>query len=115
VEEAMSSLEALGVRPAELDALIAEASKPVLVEFWAPWCGMCRLMAPSLVKLRAELGDLVEIVALNVEEAQEAAVSRSVLSLPTIIGFQGGREVKRIQGMISYVNLLAETRALAAQ
>ena len=111
----MSSLVDISVSPADLDSLIAEAAKPVLVEFWAPWCGSCRLMAPSLIKLRAELGDAVEIVALNVEEAQEAAVARNVLSLPTIVAFRGGKEVKRIKGMISYANLLAETRALTVQ
>jgi thioredoxin 1 len=111
----MSSLGDIGVGPADLDALIAESAKPVLVEFWAPWCGTCRLIAPSLIKLRAELGDTVEIVTLNVQEAQDAAVARNVLSLPTIVAFQGGREVKRINGMISYANLLAEARALAGQ
>jgi thioredoxin 1 len=112
VEEAMSSLAGIGVRPADLDALIAEAAKPLLVEFWAPWCGTCRLMAPSLVKLRAEVSDAVEIVTLNVEEGQDAALAHNVLSLPTVIAFCGGAEVKR---MISYANLLAATRALAGQ
>jgi thioredoxin 1 len=111
----MSSLVDISVRPADLDSLIAEAAKPVLVEFWAPWCGGCRLMAPSLIKLRAELGDAVEIVALNVEEAQDAAVARNVLGLPTILAFRAGKEVKRIKGVISYANLLAETQALSVQ
>ena len=111
----MSAFEDIAIRAADLDALIAEAVKPVVVEFWAPWCGMCRLMAPSLMKLKAELGGAVEVVALNVEDAQAAAAARNVLSLPTILAFQGGKEVKRIKGMISYANLLAETRALTVQ
>jgi thioredoxin 1 len=115
MEETMSSLVDISVRPADLDSLIAEAAKPVLVEFWAPWCGSCRLMAPSLIKLRDELGDAVDIVALNVEEAQDAAVARNVLSLPTILAFRGGKEVKRIKGVVSYANLLAETQALSVQ
>jgi thioredoxin 1 len=115
MEETMSSLVDISVRPADLDSLIAEAAKPVLVEFWAPWCGSCRLMAPSLIKLRDELGDAVDIVALNVEEAQDAAVARNVLSLPTIVAFRAGKEVKRIKGVISYANLLAETQALSVQ
>jgi thioredoxin 1 len=115
VEETMSGLVDISLRPAELDSLIAETAKPVLVEFWAPWCGSCRLMAPSLIKLRAELGAAVEIVALNVADAQDAAVARNVLSLPTIVAFRAGREVKRIKGLVSYANLLAETRSLAAQ
>jgi thioredoxin 1 len=115
MEETMSSLVDISVRHADLDSLIAEAAKPVLVEFWAPWCGSCRLMAPSLIKLRDELGDAVDIVALNVEEAQDAAVARNVLSLPTIVAFRAGKEVKRIKGVISYANLLAETQALSVQ
>jgi thioredoxin len=115
MEKTMSGLVDISVRPADLDSLIAEAAKPVLVEFWAPWCGSCRLMAPSLIKLRDELGDAVDIVALNVEEAQDAAVARNVLSLPTIVAFRAGKEVKRIKGVISYANLLAETQALSVQ
>jgi len=109
----MSSLAEMGVRPADLGALIAGATKPVVVEFWGPWCGACRLMAPSLTKLREELGDAVEIVILNVEEGQDAALAHNVASLPTLIAFRDGAEVKRINGMISYANLLAEVRRLA--
>jgi thioredoxin 1 len=111
----MTSLTDIGVLPVDLDALIAESAKPLLVEFWAPWCGTCRLMAPSMIKLRAEQGDVVEIVTLNVEEGPEAALAHNVLSLPTVIAFRGGAEVRRLNGMVSYANLLAETRALAAQ
>jgi thioredoxin-like negative regulator of GroEL len=110
----MSSLADLGVLPVDLDALIAESAKPLLVEFWAP-CGTCRLMAPSMIKLRVEQGDVVEIVTLNVEEGPDAALTHNVLSLPTVIAFRGGAEVRRLNGMVSYANLLAETRALAAQ
>jgi thioredoxin 1 len=111
----MSSLADLGVLPVDLDALIAESAKPLLVEFWAPWCGTCRLMAPSMIKLRVEQGDVVEIVTLNVEEGPDAALTHNVLSLPTVIAFRGVAEVRRLNGMVSYANLLAETRALAAQ
>jgi thioredoxin len=111
----MSGLVDLGVRPADLGALIAQSAKPLLVEFWAPWCGTCRLMAPSLTRLRAEHGDAVEVVTLNVEEGQDEARAHNVLSLPTVIVFRGGSEVKRINGMISYANLVVETRALTDQ
>ena len=110
----MDSLGEMSVRPDDLGALIARASKPVIVEFWGPWCGTCRLMAPSLAKLRAELREAVEIVTVNVEEGQDTALAHNVVSLPTLIAFRNGEEVKRIKGMISYANLLAEAQRLAS-
>ena len=110
----MSGLADMGISPANLDALIAGA-KPVLVEFWGPWCGTCRLLAPSLTRLRAEFGDAVEIVTLNVEEGQDTALAHNVRSLPTIVAFRDGAEVKRINGLMSYANLVAEMKAIAGQ
>jgi thioredoxin len=110
----MDSLGEMSVRPDELGALIARVGKPLIVEFWGPWCGMCRLMAPSLAKLRAEFGEAVEVVTLNVADGQDTAVAHNVASLPTLIAFRNGKEVKRIKGMISYANLLAEAQRLAS-
>ena len=110
----MESLAELGIEPASLDAFVAAAQRPLMVEFWAPWCGTCRLMAPSLAKLKTEMDGTVDVLTVNVEVGQDTALAHDVLSLPTIIAFSGGKEVSRIHGMKSYANLLAAARDLSA-
>jgi len=67
------------------------ASKPVLVDFWAEWCGPCRMIQPSLEELSEELGDQVEIVKLNIDENPEAPGRYGVRGIPTMILFKDGR------------------------
>ncbi len=109
----METLDSLGIEPASLDQRVAAAHRPMLVEFWAPWCGTCRLMAPSLARLKTEMEGAVDVVTVNVEAGQDIAQAQGVLSLPTIIAYSGGREVSRIHGLKSYANLLAAARELA--
>ena len=66
------------------------ATKPVLVDFWAEWCGPCRIIAPSLEELSAELGDRVQIVKLNIDENPEAPTKYGVRGIPTMILFKNG-------------------------
>ncbi len=81
---------------------VLQSPTPVLVDFWAPWCGPCKAMAPALEKLAEELGDQVKIVKCNVDEAQELASSLSVLSIPTFVLFSGGQEKARVSGAVPY-------------
>ena len=67
------------------------ASKPVLVDFWAEWCGPCRMIAPALEELSDELGDRVEIVKLNIDENPEAPSKYGVRGIPTMILFKDGQ------------------------
>ncbi|HEV2866660.1 MAG TPA: thioredoxin [Allosphingosinicella sp.] len=67
------------------------SEKPVLVDFWAEWCGPCRMIAPALEELSAELGDRVEIVKLNIDENPEAPTRYGVRGIPTMILFKDGR------------------------
>jgi thioredoxin 1 len=67
------------------------ASKPVLVDFWAEWCGPCRMIAPSLEELSQELGDRVEIVKLNIDENPDAPTRFGVRGIPTMILFKNGQ------------------------
>jgi thioredoxin 1 len=70
---------------------VLSASKPVLVDFWAEWCGPCRMIAPALEELSVELGDRVEIVKLNIDENPVAPSKYGVRGIPTMILFRNGQ------------------------
>jgi thioredoxin 1 len=93
------------------DANFAETisgDKPVLVDFWAEWCGPCRLVAPILDELAAENPDKITIAKLNVDENPALSGSYDVMSIPTLILFKDGIEKKRIIGARPKHALLAE-------
>ncbi|MDA0173499.1 thioredoxin [Solirubrobacter taibaiensis] len=85
------------VSDTNFQAEVLENEQPVLVDFWAPWCGPCRMVAPALEQIASERDDL-RIVKLNTDENQQTAIQYQVLAIPTMILFKNGQEVKRIQG-----------------
>lgn len=84
-----------------------EAALPVLVDFWAPWCGPCRMIAPVLEQLALELAGRLKVVKLNVDDNPQTARTFQVHSIPTLILFKGGKPVERVAGALPKGALLA--------
>jgi len=85
------------VTDANFQAEVIESEQPVLVDFWAPWCGPCRVVAPVLEEIAAERSDL-RIVKLDIDENPQTAARFQVLSIPTMILFKNGEPAKKIIG-----------------
>ena len=88
-------------------AEVLESEKPVLVDFWAPWCGPCRVVAPVLEEIAEERPEL-RIVKLNTDENPQVASQYQVLSIPTLILFKNGEAVKKVIGAYPKRKLEAE-------
>ena len=95
------------VTDATFQSEVLEADGPVLVDFWAPWCGPCRVVHPVLEEIDAERDEL-KIVSINTDENQETTARYQVLSIPTLILFKDGEIVKKVIGALPKRRLEAE-------
>lgn len=97
----------------DFEALVLQATKPVLVDFWAQWCGPCRAIAPHLNKLSEELAGEMDIVKVNIDEMPSLAQRFGVQAIPTLIVFDGGEESHRAVGNLP-LNKLRELVGLSS-
>jgi len=87
---------------------VLTSEKPVLVDFWATWCGPCKMVAPVLEEIAAENGDKLTIAKIDIDENPNTPRDYQVMSIPTLILFQGGKPVKQIVGAKPKAALLSD-------
>jgi thioredoxin 1 len=94
-------------------AEVLEATQPVLVDFWAPWCGPCRIIAPHLEELDSERQDLT-VVKMNVDENPQTAAKYGIMSIPTLLLFKNGEVAKQVVGALPKARLQQELEPVLA-
>ena len=100
--------EIVNLSTSTFDETVAGDDKPVVVDFWAEWCGPCKVIAPILDEIATEMGGQVTVAKVNVDDNPELAMRYNVMSIPTLLVFNGGEVHKRLVGAKGKSQLLQE-------
>ena len=99
------------ITTAEFDSVLASSAKPVLVDFWASWCGPCRALGPVVEQISDEMAERLVVRKCNVDEEPDLATKFRIVSIPTLILFKGGQPVHTMVGNMPKADLVAELEA----
>ena len=103
-------MAALHLTDQNFEQEVLKSNIPVMVDFWAEWCGPCRIIAPIIDEISKEYAGKLKVAKLNVDHAQQTAIQYSVMSIPTLIFFKNGKPVDQIVGAMSKDNLAAQIK-----
>jgi thioredoxin 1 len=90
--------EVQAVTDADFESVVLKSDKPVLVDFWAVWCGPCRMIAPIVDQIRGELGDKIKVMKMDIDENPTTPMKLGIMSIPTVIIFKNGQAAERTVG-----------------